>query len=640
LSEDRSAAAGFGIRLGRVGMSGGGVDPDNRPIDLAREPDFTLSGATVSPATLQVHSGGEVRTLEPRIMQVLVALAKRRGQVVSRDELNISGWGGRVVGDDSLYRCVIKVRKLGEETGAFTVENVRTVGYRLDEKGAAPRPVGAPPRRRRWGPWVGGAAGLFALAVIAAAVWLVFGTAHPAWQNGRVEVRALRPGFPDPSLNQVSGAFGDAIVRALAASGVETTVENKGEGAEFLISGAVNRDGNDYATYVQVADRRTSAVLWSKRFDRGQTDLAGYPEQVANRVGDTLYCAMGSRSRSRKRLSSAAFSAFLNACAARRPPYGETDRFFEVTRKLTESAPDLSVAFSMHAVAAGVLSANADPKLKPGYFQATKAAAERALQLDPKNGEAYFAVGIAYGVDHDWLEREAAFSKAAALAPDLSVVNNYQYYVLSESGRTTEAAALNLKIAGRDVFSPFVLQVLAEIQARDGDRAEMQATLHRIDQMDPDTARLTRFDIALWFTPFSVATLQQLESSGRGLMSDAKVDCAMAFARTMVGSNGTRRGLPSTCETAPIEWRMQMLTMLGDVDGAFALAPHGPGEMSGVADLFDPSMAAFRADPRFMRLAQDIGLVEYWRKSGHWPDFCAEPSRPYDCQAEANKLTS
>ena len=117
-------------------MATPGVEGSEAPIDLARAAPFTLVDLTVTPATLQIAQGDQTRSLEPRIMQVLVALARRRGEVVSRDELMAAGWGSRVVGEDALYRCVIKVRKLGEETGAFSMENVRTIGYRLDETGA------------------------------------------------------------------------------------------------------------------------------------------------------------------------------------------------------------------------------------------------------------------------------------------------------------------------------------------------------------------------------------------------------------------------------------------------------------------------------------------------------------------------
>jgi hypothetical protein len=58
------------------------------------------------------------------------------------------------------------------------------------------------------------------------------------------------------------------------------------------------------------------------------------------------------------------------------------------------------------------------------------------------------------------------------------------------------------------------------------------------------------------------------------------------------------------------------------------------------AFLFYPLTAPLRRDRRFMQLAARIGLVDYWRSTGKWPDFCSEPGLPYNCQAEAKALAS
>jgi hypothetical protein len=39
-------------------------------------------------------------------------------------------------------------------------------------------------------------------------------------------------------------------------------------------------------------------------------------------------------------------------------------------------------------------------------------------------------------------------------------------------------------------------------------------------------------------------------------------------------------------------------------------------------------MAPFRADPRFMELAERIGLLDYWRIGDNEPDFCATERAP------------
>jgi DNA-binding winged helix-turn-helix (wHTH) protein/tetratricopeptide (TPR) repeat protein len=115
-------------------------------INLASEQRFPLGDLKVSPATRELLTGDSVVMLEPRVMQVLVALARRRGDVVSRDELTAACWGGRIVGDDAISRCIQALRRLASEHGGFSILTVARVGYRLVE--ADPDPVGGIPSQR------------------------------------------------------------------------------------------------------------------------------------------------------------------------------------------------------------------------------------------------------------------------------------------------------------------------------------------------------------------------------------------------------------------------------------------------------------------------------------------------------------
>jgi Tol biopolymer transport system component/DNA-binding winged helix-turn-helix (wHTH) protein len=102
-------------------------------IDLAHEQDFSLGLLEVHPSLRQAGPAGRQETVEPRVMQVLVALVRAHGKVVSRDALIESCWGGRIVGEDAINRCVAKVRQLLERAGdqAPEIETIPRVGYRL-----------------------------------------------------------------------------------------------------------------------------------------------------------------------------------------------------------------------------------------------------------------------------------------------------------------------------------------------------------------------------------------------------------------------------------------------------------------------------------------------------------------------------
>src|SRR6478609_5962213 len=103
------------------------------PVDLAREADFALGASQVSPSTREVLRGTEREKLEPRVMQVLVALFQANGRVVSRDELIFRCWEGRIVGEDAINRAIGRLRRLSEvdREASFLVETIPRVGYRL-----------------------------------------------------------------------------------------------------------------------------------------------------------------------------------------------------------------------------------------------------------------------------------------------------------------------------------------------------------------------------------------------------------------------------------------------------------------------------------------------------------------------------
>ena len=100
---------------------------------LAYELPFSLGAAFIDPPMRQVQHNGRSQTIEPRVMEVLVALAQAGGQIVTRDELIERCWDGRIVGDDAINRALSRVRQVASTIGdgSFAVETVARVGYRL-----------------------------------------------------------------------------------------------------------------------------------------------------------------------------------------------------------------------------------------------------------------------------------------------------------------------------------------------------------------------------------------------------------------------------------------------------------------------------------------------------------------------------
>jgi Tol biopolymer transport system component/DNA-binding winged helix-turn-helix (wHTH) protein len=171
-----------------------------RPINLASEPSFPLGTAMVHPASLEVVWPDESRKLEPRVMQVLVALSHGRGSPLSRGELSRLCWDGRVVGDDALVRCIGKLRKAFQRDPAVEIASIPTVGYRLRLISVAPHPAETPSSSKspqsvsrpvRWILVGGGVAAAVALGVSA------FVSMKP---SGALTTEAMRPLTSEPGV--------------------------------------------------------------------------------------------------------------------------------------------------------------------------------------------------------------------------------------------------------------------------------------------------------------------------------------------------------------------------------------------------------------------------------------------------------
>lgn len=128
---------------------------DLTPIVLAHEEAFAIGDVEIRPATREVVNAGSAAIVEPRVMQLLVALHRAAGGVVSKDDLSHLVWEGRIVGEDAINRVVSRLRAVAERQagGAFRVETITKVGYRLAPAHAEPHPdavaVPAPGTRPR-----------------------------------------------------------------------------------------------------------------------------------------------------------------------------------------------------------------------------------------------------------------------------------------------------------------------------------------------------------------------------------------------------------------------------------------------------------------------------------------------------------
>lgn len=122
------------VRGGRAsGLLQGQAFTYSSRLSLADTPPFRIGELHVIPATRQVMRGSASELLEPRVMQVLVALARADGRVLSRDQLIDLCWGGVIVGENAIQRVISRIRHIAAAIGkdCFQLETITKVGYRM-----------------------------------------------------------------------------------------------------------------------------------------------------------------------------------------------------------------------------------------------------------------------------------------------------------------------------------------------------------------------------------------------------------------------------------------------------------------------------------------------------------------------------
>lgn len=109
------------------------VRDEPQRVILAHERPLRIGEAEFHPATREVSFNGLVSIVEPRVMQLLVALHRADGAVVSKDDLVALCWEGRIVGEDAINRVVSRLRAVAEKQAGrqFRIETITKVGYRL-----------------------------------------------------------------------------------------------------------------------------------------------------------------------------------------------------------------------------------------------------------------------------------------------------------------------------------------------------------------------------------------------------------------------------------------------------------------------------------------------------------------------------
>ena len=452
-------------------------------------------------ATNEIRRGSEVVHLEPKVADLLIVLAGRPGEPVSREALLAQVWPGVVVGEDVLTQCIIKLRKaLGDNfKEPVYIQTIPKRGYRLvaavsvdaelDTPATPPALLPAGSRR---------AARLF---WILAGALLASGLVGGYWQFSRSAAeRSLAPNkdladviaaaqtdnaprvivYPfkevmDDARQGVLargmtarlitdlGRFPDIRVISLQDTTGAAPVEAKTDvrRGDYVVSGELQRSGDKIRLYVRLTQAASAESLWSEQYDRPYGDLLLLQDELTREVVDKLRIKVSDaelRRRARPYTRNLqAYEYFLRAQSA----------------LLVRRRPDNDAARALYL---------------------------KAIELDPTFARARAGLALTYAADrrNGWApDGDAALAKAIELAtaaqqmePDTPEVYFALAFVNMERGELTQASAnlreaLRLNPSYADAYA-----LMAGIQTYRGRPQETIPLIGAATRLAPDSGYL------------------------------------------------------------------------------------------------------------------------------------------------------
>jgi DNA-binding winged helix-turn-helix (wHTH) protein/tetratricopeptide (TPR) repeat protein len=627
-------------------------------IDLAQEADFSLGSLRVRPARCEVERNGVSQTLQRRVMQVLVALARAHGSVVSQNDLVARCWRGLSVSDDAIYRCISKLRKLAADypDEPFSIEVIPGVGYRLTSAGFAehsPEIESGDPRKARF---------RFPALVVAASLLLLVtaGTAFWRFQDRDQEHQPLRvavqpfDGLTDSgAARSLARRIPNEIVDALGDSQIETVLAGEQTGSAsaqpaLRVTGLLRDDGRNTVVDVRIENGATRAAIWSTEFQRDSKDASDLPLEVAARVADMVNLINFAHAANPPLTDDSALTAMLQtADMIRDARDGAWAPMVENAQGLVAGHPEFAFGHSLLAAAYGEAAYGIDV---PDRAQAMRDAARReanlTLKLDREDAGAYAVLsGLAprsdYRAQEQILLRGMKFGKHPR--EPLGALYSYEGTLLSNVGRLREALSLQLIAQATDKWGPPKTVKVALAYANMGNLPTARQWIQKAVERWPNhsSVRPYRLYIAGFYEQpaDALAIIDAIDAQASFDDKQTAIWRSFVEARAARSARVTGAAIPKIRAAADQgtisrEIEIMMLAALGKTKEAIESANLALDRRQELAPrfLFTPITRNLRRDPGFVGLAARMGLMKYWRETGRLPDFCTD--RASECGSQ------
>ncbi len=501
-----------------------------------------------------------------------------------------------------------------------------------------------PARRQAYRGWL---AGLGCVALIAASFGWWFQRPPPDVLPA-LTVVGIAPFAAVPAAGQ-SGAIADGMVddiRALLpADRLQVRISDgtggkSGQisrlGAEWIISGIVDAREGAGKVHVQIATT-DGRLIWARDVYAAPGRLSDAGANAAMRIAMATGCALNGP---RTHRDPDVLGLLFVACD-RLDFSGENynhEQALLALRQLALRAPDDALALSYYGTGLAVTSYYMPPAIAKAQRRESGRILDRAQRLNPRIGEAWVGRYALVEDDRAWVLREAQLVHGLTVQPDNIVLNNFMAAFFDSAGREEEA----LLFAQRAMaIGPALLSTTlatARILRSLGRPREAIVALDIADHHSPRNPKQARQRLDILLDSGDTKGAREILDHAAEIPNFLEPSRELAIRRLTLAMDAPNGRLADDVAQAAIAEADAMpdhasdgfivLTRLGRDAAAFNVALRHP---IGTEAFFRPLSRNVLRNPRFPELARRAGLWNYWQRSGHWPDACADLKLQWRC---------
>jgi len=567
---------------------------------------------------------GRTIDLSSRAFDTLLYLLRHPGQLVDKQALMDFVWPNTVVEENNLSQAITALRKALGDTpaehryivtdpgrGYRFVASVKTLS---SEKVSPPAPSAS------------------AEASIAV---LPFADMSPGHDQ-----EYFSDGIAEELLNRLSKLSGLQVAGRTSAFSFKNKYEDIrmiGEklNVAHVLEGSVRKAGDRVRVAVQLLKASDGFRLWSESFDRELSDIFAIQDEIAEAVASALSVTLGVGDSGVQAGGTRNFEAYDARLAAQalilRQGKGNFLRGIGLLEKSVALDPEYADAWSLLATAylhAGSYWMLGSPDR---YVPMSEQAAARAMDIAPGAVASLRAWAYDNLRRHRWLEAERHFRRAVEIAPGEVITNLLYAHFLFAVGRPHEAKAQILLATKADPLALTPCTLLAQALATSG-------------EFDAALKELRRGESLFGNPPVLIGNLMEIgiELDDRSLIekyvgiAEGREDIpehVRALNRTIYSLLDQPRAARAELHRLRSDpgyqdlfsqiilstWASYCRDFELALEMLFSLAER-PMWLPG--PIWQPRFRKVRRLPGFKELLKKLGLVDYWRETDNWGDFC------------------